>query len=184
MRYPRSVSAVAACILVAALLACASGKVGPFPSVPATTTPADEGPPSDNPVGRPIFPVDPGPPLVMTAQQLGQELSEDYHSTMLRYSRNRLQITGVVTEPYLYPSGAQYKNFDTISGLTFTLQVTDKQTGAKRPYQLYCCFRYLMKSDDPDRALVNIGKTVTLRCQVPGTGGAKNTTLNNCVLVK
>ncbi len=180
----RRVIPVAACLVVlAGLLACTGVNVGPLPTFPEPSNPADQGPPSDNPNGGQIVLADGSPPIPISAQQLGQELAEDTQGTIQRYLRKTLDIQGVVTG-WREPRGGTAKSGDTLGGLIFQVQVTDKQTGAKRPYEILISFRYLLKPDNPDTALVAVGKTVTVRGQILGSGSRNSSTVNNSVLVK
>jgi hypothetical protein len=181
----RILAVVSLTTFVALLLACGSVKVGPLPSVSSSSSgSADEGPPSDNPQGGPIGPVDSGPPVVVAAQQLAQEFYDDPNGTFSRYMRKKVEVKGTVHEQRL-PNGLPITApGNDIGGLVFRVQVTDKATQKKMDKNIYFNFRNLIKPGDAKAALVEKGKTVTLRAQMTGVDlGSKQASFNNAVIV-
>jgi hypothetical protein len=168
---------------VTMLIACGSVKVGPMPSVSSSAS-QDEGPPSDNPQGGPISPVDPGPPIVISAQQLAQEFYDDANGTTYRYNRKKLEVKGVVHEQRLPNGLTNTAPGNDLGGITFRVQVTDKKTQAKSDKNISFNFRNIIKPENAKATLVEKGKTVTLRAQVIGVDlGLRQASLNNAVIV-
>jgi hypothetical protein len=180
----RILAVVSFTVFAAMLIACSSVKVGPMPSVSVSSGSPDDGPPGDNPAGGPTGPVDPGPPIVVPAEQLAQEFYDDTNGTFTRYLRKRLEVKGTVHEQRLSNGLTITAPGNDIGGLTFRVQVTDKTTKKKMDKNIYINLRNLIKPGDSKAALVEKGKTVTLRAQLSGVDNtSKQPSLTNAVIV-
>src|SRR5258708_7078168 len=102
---------IAACFCFAAtgvlLSACSGVKIG---TVPLVTTPINTQPP-----------VEAGLPVVLTAQQLGQEGYDDPPGTVHKYLNSTLEVTGVVSSQDAPNSAAPPGPNEPIGGVVFKI---------------------------------------------------------------
>ena len=169
-------AALAFTALTALLLAC-GGQVS-FTNGPAAP------PAATGPAGSPS-PVDPGPPIVLSAQQLGQEFNDDPNGTTLRYRRKLLQVKGAVAERDKPGVDVPVNDAnDPVGGIVFRPVVTDKKTGENKQYALHCFFDRPVAANDPHYAELAVGRAVTVQGHITGANvGSPSASLGGCILV-
>ena len=169
MRCIKAFPAVAlSAVIVVAFTAC--GGVRYNPPTPQPTP--------GNPAG-PNLP--PGPPVVMSAEKLAEELIDDRTpEAFTRWNKKLLQVEGVIRE-HSVPSNLAPGD-RRIHGVVFKVVVPDKR-GMKVERQIYCHLETPVPPEDPKAAKLAVGKTVTVRGKLTSQSG-RFISLGYCTLVE
>jgi hypothetical protein len=167
MRYVKAVFAFASVAGVLVMLtACSGVTIGTLPTQPTSNQNTEIS----------------GPPVVLSAQQLGQEGYDNPAGTVGKYRLSPLEVQGVVSSHIKPNSPLAPGPNDPIGGVAVKVQV-NKKTGGTKDYNVVCDFKDPIKPGEASVADIAKGKTLTVRGRMAGTDQDSNTTINQCVIV-
>ena len=188
---PGNYVALAAALAALLLPACSGSPTGPSQAPSAQQPPAQQPPVSQSPADpKPAPPDAPAlrqdaqkppekppekPPVVVSAEQLAQELHDDINTAYRRYGLIPLQVQGVVHK--------RMEDKGAIHMIQFLPPNKDRKTGTPVELVIFCGLQPPIPVGDKTAADLAVGKKVTIRGTMFAAGNGQ-ATLGPCTLVR
>jgi hypothetical protein len=114
-------------------------------------------------------------PVIISAEQLAQELQDDLATNYPRYYGVPLQIDGVVAK--------QSQDKGAITMIQFEPSVKDKKTGKDVEFTVFCGLLKPVSIGSSDAAGLAVGQRVKLSGNLSAAGNGQ-ATLNSCIILR